>query len=60
MLGLVAMATSVDALYASMKALVCIVGNNEVALKEMERTGGFQVQDALQLLRCIYLIPVVP
>ena len=35
MLGLVAMATSVDALYASMKALVCIVGNNEVALKEM-------------------------
>ena len=43
MLGLVAMATSVDALYASMKALVCIVGNNQVALKEMERTGGFQV-----------------
>ena len=43
MLGLVAMATSVDALYASMKALVCIVGNNETALKEMERTGGFQV-----------------
>ena len=43
MLGLVAMATSVDALYASMKALVCIVGNNHVALKEMERTGGFQV-----------------
>ena len=43
MLGLVAMATSVDALYASMKALVCIVGNNQTALKEMERTGGFQV-----------------
>ena len=43
-LGLVAMATTVDSLYASMKALVCIVGNNEVALKEMERTGGFQVR----------------
>ena len=45
MLGLVAMATSVDALYASMKALVCIIGNNQVALKEMERTGGFQVHN---------------
>ena len=42
-LGLVAMATTVDSLYASMKALVCIVGNNQVALREMERTGGFQV-----------------
>ena len=44
MLGLVAMATTVDNLYASMKALVCIIGDNEVALKEMERTGGFQVR----------------
>ena len=35
-LGLVAMATTVDNLYASMKALVCIVGNNQLALKEME------------------------
>ena len=43
-LGLVAMATTVDNLYASMKALVCIVGNNQVALREMERTGGFKVQ----------------
>ena len=43
MLGLVAMASTVDGLYASMKALVCIVGNNETALKEMERTGGFKV-----------------
>ena len=44
MLGLVAMATTVDNLYASMKALVCIIGDNQVALKEMERTGGFQVK----------------
>ena len=43
MLGLVAMATTVDSLYAAMKAMVCIVGNNPQALKEMERTGGFQV-----------------
>jgi len=26
-----------------MKALVCIVGNNQLALREMERMGGFQV-----------------
>ena len=31
MLGLVAMVTIVDSLYASMKALVCIVGNNQLA-----------------------------
>ncbi len=43
-LGLVAMATTVDNLYASMKALVCIIGNNQLALKEMERTGGFKVR----------------
>ena len=43
MLGLVAMATTVDSLFASMKALVCTVANNQLALKEMEKTGGFQV-----------------
>ena len=42
-LGLVAMAANVDSLYAAMKAVVCIVGNNDRALKEMERTGGFKV-----------------
>ena len=42
-LGLVAMATDVDSLYAGMKAMVCIVGNNSVAIKEMERMGGFKV-----------------
>ena len=43
-LGLVAMANNVDSLYASMKAMVCIVGNSVVALKEMG-TGGFQVRE---------------
>ncbi|XP_019848853.1 PREDICTED: WD repeat and FYVE domain-containing protein 3-like isoform X2 [Amphimedon queenslandica] len=42
-LGLVAMAANVDSLYAAMKAVVCIVGNNDRALKEMERTGGFKL-----------------
>ena len=34
-----------DSLYASIKAMVCIVGNSVVALQEMERTGGFQVRE---------------
>ena len=55
MLGLVAMATTVDNLYASMKALVCIIGDNQVALKEMERTGGFQVHMYIVNTRTIIL-----
>ena len=51
MLGLVAMATTVDNLYASMKALVCIIGDNQVALKEMERTGGFQVHMYMYIVK---------
>lgn len=43
MLGLVAMATTVDCLYASVKALVCAVKGNDMALKDMARTGGFKV-----------------
>jgi len=49
-LGLVAMATSVDSLYVSMKVSVCIVGNNQVALREMERMGGFQVGQSYTVL----------
>ena len=44
MLGLIAMATTVECLYASVKALVCTVGGNQMALKDMERTGGFKVK----------------
>jgi len=47
--GLVAMATTVDSLYASMKALVCIVGDNQLALREMEGMGGFQVGQSYTL-----------
>ena len=54
-LGLVAMATTVDSLYASMKALVCIVGNNQLALKEMERTGGFKVGVRVALFPALLL-----
>ena len=47
MLGLVAMANTVECLYASVKALDCTVGGNPSALKEMELTGGFQVKSLL-------------
>ena len=61
-LGLVAMATTADSLNASMEALVCIVGNNQPALKEMERTGGFQVGKSytVLLLHPIVLVTSFP
>ena len=45
-LGLVVMTTSVDSLYAWM----CTVGNNQLALREMERMGGFQVGESYTVL----------
>lgn len=44
MLGLVAMATDVEELYAAVKALVCVVKSNKSILKDMERISGYQVQ----------------
>ncbi|XP_033108223.1 WD repeat and FYVE domain-containing protein 3-like isoform X3 [Anneissia japonica] len=43
LLGLVAMATDVEGLYAAVKALVCVVKNNGPAMQEMERTHGYQI-----------------
>ena len=42
LLGLVAMATDVESLYASVKALVYVVKCNGQAQQEMERTRGYQ------------------
>lgn len=42
-LGLVAMASDVEGLYAAVKALVCVVKSNPLASKEMERINGYQV-----------------
>ncbi|PNI83103.1 WDFY3 isoform 3 [Pan troglodytes] len=42
-LGLVAMASDVEGLYAAVKALVCVVKSNPLASKEMERIKGYQV-----------------
>ena len=43
LLGLVAMATDVEGLYASVKALVCATKSNSRAMSEMLRVRGFQV-----------------
>ena len=43
LLGLVAMATDVEGLYASVKALSCILRSNPSARMEMERIRGYQV-----------------
>ena len=43
LLGLIAMATDVEGLYAAVKALVCVVRSNKVAQREMDRTRGYQV-----------------
>lgn len=42
-LGLVAMASDVEGLYAAVKALVCVVKSNPLASKEMQRIKGYQV-----------------
>ncbi|KAJ8383375.1 hypothetical protein AAFF_G00221650 [Aldrovandia affinis] len=42
-LGLVAMASDVEGLYAAVKALVCVVKSNLLASKEMERIKGYQL-----------------
>ncbi|XP_071808138.1 WD repeat and FYVE domain-containing protein 3-like isoform X3 [Asterias amurensis] len=43
LLGLIAMSTDVEGLYAAVKALVCVVKNNGPAMAEMERTKGYQI-----------------
>ncbi|XP_063105437.1 WD repeat and FYVE domain-containing protein 3 isoform X5 [Cavia porcellus] len=42
-LGLVAMASDVEGLYAAVKALVCVARSNPLASKEMERIRGYQL-----------------
>lgn len=44
LLGLIAMATDVEELYAAVKALVCVVKSNKNILKDMDRIQGYQVQ----------------
>ena len=44
MLGLIAMATDVEGLYAAVKALVCVVRSNKTAQREMDRIKGYQVK----------------
>lgn len=55
MLGLVAMATSVEGLYASVKALSCVLRSNPSARRDMERVRGYQIL-ALLLRRKKHLL----
>ncbi|XP_071507653.1 WD repeat and FYVE domain-containing protein 3-like [Diadema antillarum] len=43
LLGLIAMATDVEGLYAAVKALVCVIKNNSPAIEEMQRSQGYQI-----------------
>ena len=43
LLGLVAMATDVEGLYAAVKSLVCVVKSNKQAQHDLDRVGGYQV-----------------
>eukprot|EP00058_Branchiostoma_floridae_P010550 XP_002596038.1 hypothetical protein BRAFLDRAFT_202950 [Branchiostoma floridae] len=43
LLGLIAMATDVEGLYAAVKALVCVVRSNRRSMESMERTRGYQI-----------------
>ncbi len=43
LLGLIAMATDVEGLYAAVKAIVCVVRSNKNAQREMARTEGYKV-----------------
>jgi len=43
LLCLIAMANDIEFLYASVKALVCIVKSNQEIAKEMERINGYQL-----------------
>lgn len=54
-LGLVAMASDVEGLYAAVKALVCVVKSNPLASKEMERIKGYQVAVTLGLGQSLLL-----
>ena len=45
LLGLIAMATDVEGLYAAVKALVCVVRSNKSAQREMDRTRAYQVMN---------------
>lgn len=54
-LGLVAMASDVEGLYAAVKALVCVVKSNPLASKEMERIKGYQVASRWDESNCFFL-----
>lgn len=59
LLGLVAMATDVEELYAAVKALVCVVKSNKSILKDMERISGYQVYTCIQIYMTVIIVKVI-
>lgn len=59
LLGLVAMATDVEELYAAVKALVCVVKSNKSILKDMERISGYQVYMYIQIYMTVIIVKVI-
>ena len=53
LLGLVAMSTNVEGLYASVKALSCVLRSNPSARRDMERTRGYQVKTVTGVLHLV-------
>ena len=51
LLGLIAKASTVDSLYASVKALVCVLRGNGLAMNQMERNGGFGILGMLYKIK---------
>ncbi|CAI9723395.1 repeat and FYVE domain-containing 3-like isoform X2 [Octopus vulgaris] len=47
LLGLIAMATDVEGLYAAVKALVCVVRSNKSSMWDMDRIRGYQTLSML-------------
>ena len=55
LLCLVAMANELSELYASLKALTCILQSSKIARKEMKRVEGYQVSLILISITIIFI-----
>lgn len=56
LLGLVAMATDVEGLYAAVKALVCVIKSSKQALHDLDRISGHQVYILYTLLFLLQIL----
>ena len=59
LLGLVAMANDVEMLYASVKALSCVLRHSFSAREDMERIKGYQVRSWNSIVIIILIIIII-